>query len=250
MADHQLHLAREASRIRRVSARLGAAFPGALAATGAGAFALVMVGPEFGTAPAVAAALCLYGAGSALVLTALSRGYPHAEFGPANTVTLIRFALATILVAALIAPRETAPWAVPALAAVALALDGVDGWLARRTGLVSPFGARFDMEVDCVFALALALLVFESGKVGPWVLALGLARYAFWGASLAIPWMSGPLPERRSRKTVCVAQIVTLIALVSPALEAPLAPMLAAAMLGCVTWSFVVDIRHLGRSRR
>ena len=37
-----------------------------------------------------------------------------------------------------------------ALAAVALVLDAVDGRVARRTGTVSPFGARFDMEVDAV----------------------------------------------------------------------------------------------------
>ena len=37
-----------------------------------------------------------------------------------------------------------------------LALDGLDGWAARRQGLVSAFGARFDMEVDALLILALA----------------------------------------------------------------------------------------------
>jgi phosphatidylglycerophosphate synthase len=40
-----------------------------------------------------------------------------------------------------------------------LALDGLDGWLARRFGLASAYGARFDMEVDGFLILVLALLV-------------------------------------------------------------------------------------------
>ena len=69
------------------------------------------------------------------------------------------------------------------LAVVALVLDGVDGWVARRTGTVSALGARFDMEVDAF--LILVLSVYVAGSVGPWVLAIGAARYAFWAAGAA-----------------------------------------------------------------
>ena len=45
------------------------------------------------------------------------------------------------------------------LSSVALALDGVDGWVARRTRTVSALGARFDMEVDAFLVLMLSVHV-------------------------------------------------------------------------------------------
>ena len=45
------------------------------------------------------------------------------------------------------------------LAAVALALDAVDGWVARRTGTATALGARFDGEVDAFLILALSVYV-------------------------------------------------------------------------------------------
>ena len=247
MANHQLDLAPRGGPARFPPSRADAPYPGAALATTAGVVTVVGLGPAFGTGTAVAAGLGMFLAGTVVMLMALGRGYPHAAFGPANCVTLLRMALVAVLFAAVVEPRVSGAWAVPALGAASLILDGVDGWLARRTGLVSRFGARFDMEVDCAFALALALLVLESGGVGAWVLALGLARYVFWTASLVAPWLAGPLPERRSRKIVCVFQIVALIALVSPLVDGPLAPALAAVTLTCVAWSFAVDIRHLCR---
>ena len=88
-----------------------------------------------------------------------------------------------------------APWAVFAVAALALALDGIDGWLARREGLTSGFGARFDMEVDSALALILALNAWAAGTAGAIVLLIGLPRYAFAAAALAFPWLDRPRPS-------------------------------------------------------
>ena len=44
------------------------------------------------------------------------------------------------------------------------ALDGVDGWLARRSGIASAFGARFDMEIDALLILVLAVLAWRSAR--------------------------------------------------------------------------------------
>ena len=95
-------------------------------------------------------------------------------------------------------------------------LDGVDGWLARRSGLASAFGARFDMEVDALLIMALAILAWQHGKAGSWVLLSGLLRYAFVAAGWLAPWMSRPLPPSRRRQTVCVVQIAGLCAAVAP----------------------------------
>lgn len=225
--------------------------PAAVATLAVGAGLVAGLGAAVAEAAALGLPLMLHLVGSMVVLAGLG-SHAHAQFGPANAVTALRLALVCVLVATLREARDPAfAWGAPMIAAVALALDGVDGWLARRTGLVSRFGARFDLEVDCLLALALAVAALGTGKVGAWVLALGLARYAFWAASAALPWLAAPLPERRSRKVVCVAQIAALIAILTPVVAAPLAGAIAAAALAGVAWSFAVDVRWLAaRPRR
>jgi phosphatidylglycerophosphate synthase len=132
--------------------------------------------------------------------------------GAANRVTLTRATLVggvTALVAdALLGPANVA--AVVGLAVVALILDGVDGWVARRTGTASALGARFDMEVDAFLILVLSAYVAQS--VGPWVLAIGAARYAVWAACWVLPWMRTPVPPRYWRKPVAAIQGIVLTA--------------------------------------
>lgn len=130
--------------------------------------------------------------------------------GPADLVTLTRAVLACA-VAALVADSLLQPVAVPvivALAAIALLLDAVDGWVARRTRTVSAFGARFDGETDAF--LILVLSVYVAGAIGGWVLVIGLARYAFAGAGWGLPWMRGTLPPRYWRKVVAATQGIVL----------------------------------------
>lgn len=202
----------------------------------------------------VAAALTLFALGSATAIAGVGAHHPHHRLGPANLVTLGRLALAAALAVPLAhasaLPGDTiAGWSVLALALVALSLDGADGWLARRTGLASAFGARFDMEVDAVLSALLALLVWQSGAAGPWVLALGFTRYAFVAACAALPWLAAPLPESRARKAVCVLQIGALIACLAPALPPGVTTPLAAVATLALAWSFGRDIVWLHRHR-
>lgn len=189
-----------------------------------------------------------YAAGCAAAGIGLHLRYPHAALGLCNTVTLFRLMLVGMLGMALV-PGATAEWAVFVIAALALALDGVDGWLARREKLVSSFGARFDMEVDSVLALVLALLAFVGGHAGPLVILLGLPRYAFAVAGLVLPWLNAPLPERFSRKVVCVLQLATLISLQAPILPSMLANVLVGASAMALVWSFERDVVWLWKAR-
>ncbi len=163
----------------------------------------------------------------------LVRDYPHDRLGLCNRVTLLRGVCVAGLAPVLTAPDlitlpPAAAWAVTGVAALSLTLDGVDGRLARHAGLVSDFGARFDMEVDALFALVLSLLVWLTGTVGVWVLALGVMRYLYVAAGWMLPWLNGPLPEQvMRRKTVCVIQIGVLVALMGPILTPPLTTAMA-----------------------
>jgi len=123
----------------------------------------------------------------------------------------------------------------------AVALDGVDGWLARRTRMASAFGARFDMEIDALLVQVLAILAWQHGKAGAWVLTSGLLRYGFVAAGWAWPWMQAPLPRSVRRKAICVVQIVALVVVLSPLVTPPLSIWIAALALIALTYSFLVD---------
>ena len=197
--------------------------------------------------PALTVATLVLAGVAGLALRAMIAGYPHDRLGACNAMTLLRAALVAGLVAALMSPF--APWAMVGIAVLALALDGVDGWLARREGLASAFGARFDMEVDALLGLVLALLAMAAGKAGPWVLVLGGLRYAYMFAGVFMPWLQGDLPPRRTRKTICVIQIATLIALLAPPVVPPLSLGLAGVASVLLVGSFAVDILWLWRRR-
>ena len=136
---------------------------------------------------------------------------PSAELGWASWVTLTRATLA-VGVAALTAAtfeRPVATATLVTLASIALALDFVDGWLARRTRTASALGAKLDGEVDAFLILVLSIEVAPT--VGGWVLLIGLARYAFLAAGWMLPWMRAPLPRRDWRKKVTASQGVALV---------------------------------------
>jgi phosphatidylglycerophosphate synthase len=196
--------------------------------------------------------LVLFAAGAALVWRGLAGGaHPHARFGPANRVTLLRLALGAAL-AGLVGEAAAATalaWALVVVATLTALLDAVDGALARRSGLASAFGARFDMETDAAFTLVLCVLVWQAGQAGPWVLASGLMRYAFVAAAAVWPWLSAPLLPSRRRQTVCVVQITALIVCLGPVVPPPLAAALAAASLALLGLSFAVDVRWLAQTR-
>ncbi|MDG4597082.1 MAG: CDP-alcohol phosphatidyltransferase family protein [Candidatus Contendobacter sp.] len=183
------------------------------------------------------------------LLPFLPQHRPLQRFGAANDVTLLRAGIAA-LAAGLIGQAEPPPglaWTLAALAGVALLFDGVDGWLARRGGWQSPFGARFDLEVDAFLILVLAALVYQTDKAGGWVLLSGALRYGFIALGYALPWLRQPLPPRRRRQTVCVIQTAALILCLLPPLTPPWTTLLAAGALALLTLSFTVDTIWLAR---
>ena len=148
-------------------------------------------------------------AAAALLVTVRSRSDQPAIL-PADWVTLTRMVLIAG-VTGLVADSFTRPVSITALvtlSAVALALDAVDGQVARRTGTATPLGSRIDGEADAF--LILVLSIFVSRDYGSWVLVIGAARYAFLLAGLLIPWLRAPLAPRFWRKVVAAVQGVVL----------------------------------------
>src|ERR1051325_4296462 len=118
---------------------------------------------------------------AAVAIVAFSRissvNHRFPPFGGANYVTAARAAIVAVVVAYV---GESADirieWLAAGAATAGTMLDGVDGWLARRSGMSSAFGARFDMEVDALLIMALSALAWTHGKAGVWALLSGLLR--------------------------------------------------------------------------
>ena len=75
----------------------------------------------------------------------------------ANVVSLARLALVGPIAVLLLQGHRTAALV---LYLLAVATDGIDGWLARSEGRASDFGATLDAVVDNLFALAIALFLW------------------------------------------------------------------------------------------
>jgi phosphatidylglycerophosphate synthase len=169
--------------------------------------------------------------------------------GLANAVTLCRAILTSLLAGLSIqfaTTTEPDTGALPvAIAALALATDGLDGWIARRSNTISDFGSRFDMEVDALLILVLAVLCFVLGKAGAWILSAGLLRYAFVIAGMAWPALTAPLFPSFRRKAVCVMQVCALIAMLL--LEPQIAGAIGAIALSALILSFALDTAWLLR---
>ena len=190
--------------------------------------------------------LALLAAGSILILYGLPAHGRHHSFGPANHMTLARGALVVFL-AALLAESVDVRVQYVALGAAILAAvtDAADGWLARRTGMVSAFGARFDMETDALFILVLCLWAWHLDKAGAWVIAGGLLRYLFLLAGVLVPRLRRPLPESFRRKAIAALQMLALLVVIGPFVPVSVSAPVAAAALLALSMSFLVDTRAL-----
>ena len=222
-------------------------------------------------ASALVAALLLSASAAALVhMLALSHGFivkatlfftgtmiwlgfslpdhlPQVRIGPANQVTLARLGLTALLAGFLGESQPAIAWLALGIATLVLVLDGVDGWLARRGGCASRFGARFDMETDALLILLMAVLTWQLDKAGAWVLLSGAMRYLFLAAAAVQPWLRRPLPPSRRRKVVCVLQILSLLLALAPVISAPCSSGLAMGGLLLLCYSFLTDIVWLWR---
>ncbi|MCO6187715.1 CDP-alcohol phosphatidyltransferase family protein [Rhizobium sp. L1K21] len=198
---------------------------------------------------AIAFALCML----ASLFVIAFRGLPHHHhpvFGLANLITAVRASITCLVTAAILfnhglATNATAIWTLIGLVSIALLLDGVDGYIARAAERVSPFGARFDMEVDALLILVLCLGAVMMGKVGWWILAIGLMRYGFVFAQTFLPELGGQLPPSFRRKLICVIQGGVLCFILVPVVSPAFSSVLCFVALLLLTYSFAVDTHDL-----
>jgi phosphatidylglycerophosphate synthase len=146
----------------------------------------VVLATGFSVGFGVPALLAWVAAASFLILVIKTRGSwtPDGHLGVANLVTTLRLSMTLAL---LVGHSRFADAPVALTALAILVLDGVDGYLARRYDAASDFGARYDVEADSLFVIALSVILLARGATGPWVLVAGLWRYFSILAGLVVP---------------------------------------------------------------
>lgn len=97
------------------------------------------------------------------------------RFGLANGLTLVRLVGGL----GLLALPGLSPWLQVVILWILVAADGLDGWVARRFGTVSPFGHLFDRECDALLLLVACVLLFMGGRLGAWIVLPGALHYGF-----------------------------------------------------------------------
>ena len=195
--------------------------------------------------PAWLLSLCGFTSISLLVYRCRRRWTPGGRFGLANAVTLLR--LCGMLVLPWLAPGQIVYWG-----AVLFAMDGVDGWIARRAGLAGEFGEFIDKESDAFLTLMLCLVLYRLPEsFGPWILLPGLLRYLF---VLFVKFAKPPQArEQRTAKARWILFFMMLVLLFSfaayPSYLDYCRP-LAALMTLMLTYSFAESLYLMYRAPR
>lgn len=185
-----------------------------------------------------------------LVAASLTMAWCWLRYGPergwrvglANLVTAARlFAVLLVMVLA----ADDGVW-VGTVAALVYVFDGVDGWIARRRGEASVFGAQFDMETDAHFVMLMSVYLVVKVGYGPWVLVIGALRYIYVLTRWALP--AREVKERRSGWTRIIYSLVALsLALACCRQWRTVAEPLLGAGLMSLVWSFTPDFLALVR---
>jgi len=137
----------------------------------------------------------------------------------ANLLTISRLVLVPLFVLALFTDSggDTA-WRLIAtgLFAVASATDQVDGWVARRYGLITDFGKIADPIADKALIGAALIGLSVLGELPWWVTVLIAVREI--GVTLLRFWVirHGVIPASRGGKAKTMAQILAIVTYLLP----------------------------------
>ena len=92
---------------------------------------------------------------------------------------------------------------------VASLLDAVDGWLARRAGLVTVFGKFVDPLADKIMVAALLVYLVADGRAPAWMVVLLLTREFYIAGLRSLASVEGVvIPASAGGKVKTIIQLV------------------------------------------
>ena len=120
-----------------------------------------------------------------------------------NLLTLFRIALVPVFLVLFFAPVSWAREGCAALFALAAITDWLDGYLARRMGLVSPIGAFLDPVADKLMVAAALVLLVQADPT-PW---LAIPAVVIIGREITISALREWMAELGARARVAVSVV-------------------------------------------
>ena len=93
-----------------------------------------------------------------------------------NMLTLLRIAAIPVIVVMLLSPSRDAGFWAAAVFSAASFTDWLDGYLARRMGIVTVFGKFLDPIADKLIVMAALIMIIPYGRVPAWIVLVILGR--------------------------------------------------------------------------
>jgi len=120
-----------------------------------------------------------------------------------NLLTLFRIVLVPVFLLLFFAPVSWAREGCAAIFAVAAVTDWLDGYLARRMGLVSPIGAFLDPVADKLMVAAALILLVQADPT-PW---LAVPAVVIVGREITVSALREWMAELGARAQVAVSTV-------------------------------------------
>lgn len=131
-----------------------------------------------------------------------------------NLLTTLRIALIPLLVILLMSPSRTAGFFATAIFAVASITDWLDGYIARRMKIVTPFGKFLDPIADKLIVAAALIMILPFGRAPAWMVLVILSREIIITGLRSIASSEGiVIAASKLGKFKTIFQIVAILAL-------------------------------------
>lgn len=132
-----------------------------------------------------------------------------------NILTMTRIAAIPLLAAFLMSPSRSAGFWAAVIFAVASITDWLDGYLARRMGIVTIFGKFLDPIADKLIVMAALIMILPFDRVPAWMVLVILGREIIITGLRGIASSEGVVIQASDLgKYKTIFQIVAIIGLV------------------------------------
>lgn len=132
-----------------------------------------------------------------------------------NFLSIVRIGTAPVLVVLLLEPGRTLSVVSAVLFALVCVTDWLDGYLARKRGIITALGQFLDPLADKILITTAFIMLIPLGRAPAWVVALIISREMAVTGLRAIATNSGVvIAASRLGKLKTVSQIVCLVPLI------------------------------------
>ena len=140
---------------------------------------------------------------------------PSQIFNLPNTLTLLRILMVPVLVVVLLTKFEGQEFVGLGIFLLAALTDFLDGWIARRKGLVTRVGKLLDPAADKILTSAVFISLVELDRAAAWIVVIIVSREFAISTLRAISASEGiVIAASWTGKAKTVAQVIAISLLI------------------------------------